>query len=118
MLEYVLLKNFLITLALGALIGLEREYAQFKGKYKSFAGIRTFPLISLCGGMMAYLGKTISVWILVAGILIFSGLIITAYYTSSVKSKYHGITTALAALTAFILGILTTCSGSSDRVLW
>jgi len=101
-----LLKNFLIALALGALIGLEREYAQFKGKYKSFAGIRTFPLIALCGGLIAYLGKLISVWILVAGIVIFSGLIIAAHYASSIKSKYHGITTALAALMAFILGIL------------
>ena len=106
MLEYALLKSFLIALALGALIGLEREYAQFKGKYKSFAGIRTFPLIALCGALLAYLGKVVSVWVLVSGIIIFSGLIIAAYYSTSVKSKYHGITTALAALLAFIVGII------------
>ncbi len=106
-LETALLKNFLVALALGALIGLEREYSQYKGKYKSFAGIRTFPLIALCGSLIAYLGKIVSVWILIVGTLIFSGLIIAAYYSSSVKSKYHGITTALAALMAFILGIIT-----------
>lgn len=117
MLEFALLKNFLIALALGALIGLEREYAQFKGKYKSFAGIRTFPLIALCGGLIAYLGKLISIWILIVGIIIFSGLIIAAYYSSSIKSKYHGITTALAALISFVLGILCVYGNSILAVL-
>ena len=79
---------------------------QFKGKYKSFAGIRTFPLISLCGGLVAYLGKLVSVWILIVGVVVFASLIISAYYSASVKSKYHGITTALAALLAFFVGIL------------
>jgi len=106
MFELEFLKNFLIATALGALIGLEREHAQAKGKYTSFAGIRTFPLISLCGAIISYLSINISSWILVAGALILPGLIITAYYTSSIKSKYHGITTAIAALLAFFVGIL------------
>lgn len=106
MIEFALLKNFLIALALGALIGLEREYVQAKGKYTSFAGIRTFPLISLSGAIFAYLSQIVSPWILFGGAIVIPLLIIAAYYTSSLKSKYHGITTAMAALIAFFVGIL------------
>jgi uncharacterized membrane protein (DUF4010 family) len=106
MFEFELLKNFLIALALGALIGLEREYSQAKGKYTSFAGIRTFPLMSLSGAILAYLSQLISPWILVGGVIVFCGLIIAAYYTTSKDSKYHGITTAIAAFIAFFVGIL------------
>lgn len=47
MLELSLLERFLVALALGALIGLEREYATYKHRGHSIAGIRTFPLIAL-----------------------------------------------------------------------
>src|SRR3989339_897328 len=107
MLEILLLKDFLIAFLLGTLIGLEREYAQYKGNYSSFAGIRTFPLIALSGAVFAYFGKLISIWILLSGIIIFSSLIIVAYYSASIKAKYHGITTAMAALIAFFVGILS-----------
>lgn len=43
-----------ITLALSFLIGLERE-EHSGGKYYNFGGIRTFPIIGLCGYMMARL---------------------------------------------------------------
>jgi len=107
MFELALFKNFLIALVLGALIGLEREYAQFRGKYRSFAGIRTFPLISLSAALIAYLSQiSSSSWLLPSGIFIFSLLIITAYYVSSTKSGYSGLTTALAAFIAFLIGLL------------
>ncbi len=106
MLELEILKNFLVAVALGILIGLEREYAQSKGNYKSFAGIRTFPLISLSGALVTYISTLTTIWVLVVGIVILCGLIVAAYYTSSVKSKYHGITTAIAALIAFLIGVL------------
>lgn len=104
MFEFELLKNFLIALALGILIGLEREYSQAKGKYTSFAGIRTFPLISLAGALLAYFSQLFTSWLFLAGFLIFSALVIVAYYTSSLKSHYHGLTTAMAALITFFLG--------------
>jgi hypothetical protein len=36
-----------IALLIGILIGVEREYARLKEEVKSFAGVRTFPLIAL-----------------------------------------------------------------------
>ena len=63
--ELGLFINFLVALALGALIGLEREYATYKKRGHDFAGIRTFPLISLFGAMTAYLGMRYSIWIFI-----------------------------------------------------
>ncbi|MFH1682327.1 MAG: MgtC/SapB family protein, partial [Candidatus Woesearchaeota archaeon] len=79
MIEIELLKGFLISLALGALIGLEREYSQARGKYKSFAGIRTFPLIAVAGSIIAYLGTLTSLWFLMVGSLACFSLIVAAY---------------------------------------
>ena len=41
--ELAILQNFLIALALGALVGLEREYARYRKRGNDYAGIRTFP---------------------------------------------------------------------------
>jgi len=48
--------RFALALSLGALVGLEREYAQqhVAPAPASFAGIRTFPLIALLGALSAF----------------------------------------------------------------
>ena len=53
-----------LSLGLGLLVGLQREYASSKT-----AGIRTFPLITLTGTVCGLLAKEFDVWILVAGFL-------------------------------------------------
>lgn len=106
MVEIELLKVFLISLALGALIGLEREYSQAQGNYRGFAGIRTFPLIAISGSIITYLGKMTSLWFLMVGSLACFSLIVAAYINSTKKAKYPGITTAVAALIAFLTGVL------------
>ena len=63
--SFIILKDVFLALLLGALIGLEREYAQVKRKFKSYGGIRTFPLIALFGVLAAYLGDLVSVWLLI-----------------------------------------------------
>ena len=60
MIDLNLLQQFIVALALGGLIGLEREYARYKKKGNDFAGIRTFPLIGLFGAISAYLGDKYS----------------------------------------------------------
>lgn len=106
MIEIVLIQRFFIALALGLLIGLEREYARYKERGHEYAGIRTFPLITLFGALAAYLGQLISVWILLLGMLLVGILIIIAYF--GVKDKKHiGATTEIAGLLAFFIGVLT-----------
>ncbi len=105
MVELLLIQRFAIALALGALIGLEREYARYKERGHLYAGIRTFPLITLFGALSAYLGDLISVWILVLGMLLIGVVIILAYFAVSDR-KHIGTTSEVAGLLAFFIGVL------------
>ncbi len=105
--ELIILQNFLIALGLGALIGLEREYARFRKRGHDYAGIRTFPLIALFGALSAYLGELISPWILIVGILLAGILVIVAYYVIVEGSKAHfGATSEMAGFLTFFIGVL------------
>ncbi|MDP3990354.1 MAG: MgtC/SapB family protein [archaeon] len=107
MIDLSLLKDFLIALALGALIGLEREYDRYRTGKSDYAGIRTFPLIALFGSMAAYLGATVSVWIFVASVLIIGFLIAVTYVALERRSKtYRGATSEIAGFITFFIGAL------------
>jgi len=72
---------------LGALIGLQREFAQQKEHIKRFAGFRTFILITLIGATLGYLsGKVDSLFVIVgfAGVMI---LVIVSYILGYLKNK-------------------------------
>jgi len=89
-----------LSVGLGLLVGLQREYASSKT-----AGIRTFPLITLTGTVCGLLAKEFDVWILVAGFLgIISLLVIGAIQKKGDKQEGGGITTEAAVLLMFSLG--------------
>jgi uncharacterized membrane protein (DUF4010 family) len=89
-----------LSIGLGLLVGLQREYASSKT-----AGIRTFPLITLTGTVCGLLAKEFDVWILVAGFLgIISLLVIGNVQKLKDKQEGGGITTEAAVLLMFSLG--------------
>ncbi len=106
--EFAFFQGFFVAILLGALIGLEREYARYKKKGHDFAGIRTFPLISLFGAVSAYLGDLISPWVLLIGIILSGTLIIFAYFAITDKEKrlHLGATSEMAGFLAFFIGVL------------
>ena len=85
MAEYSLLISFLIAIAIGALIGLEREYAQEKRKFKTYAGIRTFTLISLLGALSAFFAQRATIWLLLVALVAvaFIAIIFSCYFSIS-----------------------------------
>lgn len=99
------LQQLVIALVLAALIGLEREHVVKKDKAVRFAGIRTFGLIGLLGALSQILAEYSQVlsYIFVAGMILF---IVAAYVMSSFISKTGGATTEIAAVLAFVNGIL------------
>ena len=105
MTELAIIGNFLLALALGGLIGLEREYARYRKHAHDYAGIRTFPLIALFGALSAFLGEKFNPWILVVSILLMGTLIIISYFVLS-RKKYSGATSEVAGFLTFFLGIL------------
>ena len=76
------LPQFLTSLAIGLLIGLERERNP-----SAKAGLRTFALVALFGTLSALLSEKLgSPWLLTAGLLAVAGMIIAAYISTSRES--------------------------------
>ncbi len=105
MVDISLLYSLLVTIALGFLIGLERNISFNSENAKSFAGSRTFALISLSGFLSVYLTKYFNFLIYISFISV-SLLIVSAYIVKIIKYQKEGSTTHFAAIIAFLIGIL------------
>lgn len=91
-----------IALGLGLLVGLQREKV---GDH--LAGIRTFPLISLLGALSALLVPFAGAWILGAALLGVAALLVVPNMpTANTPREDMGLTTEVAALVLFCVGVL------------
>ena len=94
------LQAFMTSLAIGLLIGLERER-----RSSAKAGLRTFALVALLGTLSGLLAeKTGSGWILSAGLLSVGAMIIAAYINRPDDAGDSGTTSVVAILVCFCLG--------------
>lgn len=100
------LYRIFLAVALGALMGLEREKIHKGHEGTDFAGIRTFMLITFLGSLIAYLSNIYFDWLLAVGIACFMVVIVVAYVLGSLINKKIGMTTEISAIIAFIVGIL------------
>ena len=102
-----LLGRLAVALAIGLLMGLERgwEYRQLPEGGR-VAGIRTFGLISLLGGVVVQLGGPYHELFLAATTLAIAMLMGIGYWRDAKDSKDISITTSIAALVAFGLGAM------------
>jgi uncharacterized membrane protein (DUF4010 family) len=91
------IQPFLVALAIGLLLGLERERSHSR---KLPAGSRSFALLSLVGAVTASFGK----WAVVVGLVGVGALLAFAYFRTSEEDP--GTTTVIAALVAYLLGAL------------
>ncbi|MBW2994833.1 MgtC/SapB family protein [Candidatus Woesearchaeota archaeon] len=100
--------DFLIAIALGALIGMEREMDQQQSKIKEFAGVRTFILITLFGALVAFISKTVESSLIFVALAFFGFIIFvtTSYVVTVFYHKKIGATTQMTALLAFVLGMM------------
>lgn len=99
----VLALRFAAALGLGVLLGLERERAKTEG---GFAGVRTFGLLGLAGGIAAFVqGQMALPWIALALFVAVAALVVVSYAVTAQRGEL-GITTEVSALVAFLLGFL------------
>lgn len=103
--------GFLIALASGALIGLERQQSRVLDKKPSIGGVRTFPLIALAGALSGLLSHTMGVWPIVAALLVVGTFLGVSYYQEWNRNATPGVTTEVAALITFLLGVLALAPG-------
>ena len=96
------LPQFIASLAIGLLIGLERERNP-----SAKAGLRTFALVSILGTLAAMLSSKIgSVWLIIAGLLVVAAMIIAAYFNSTSEEQDPGTTTVTALILCYLLGVM------------
>lgn len=96
------LPHFVTSLAVGLLIGLERERSP-----AAKAGLRTFALVALFGSLAAMLSeKTAGPWILLGGLLIVGFMTIAAYLREREALADPGTTTVAAIVVCYGLGAM------------
>lgn len=106
--ELDILWKLFSALGVGLLIGTERGwYGRKEDEGDRVAGIRTFSLVGLLGGVTAALVPHAGEWMIPISILSFTALVIASYiFEIKVLDKEDiGITTEVALILTFVLGI-------------
>jgi uncharacterized membrane protein (DUF4010 family) len=97
------------ALAAGLLVGVQREQAVLAegGDERFFlGGIRTYPLYALAGAVAMLLAAAVGLWLVG---LVFAALLtpmLIAYYDDVRKERDRGLTSELAMVVTYLLGVL------------
>jgi len=95
-------ETYLLAILLGALMGLERER-----KENRLAGLRTFMLVVLFGGICGQIAMAgAGGWILLGGTITVAAQSALVNFLRIQKERETGLTTAIALLVAFAIGVL------------
>lgn len=98
--------TLLAGLAIGLLVGVERGWAQREvGEGQRIAGVRTYALLGLLGGMFGVLSLDTGSAVLVAGVIAVT-IVLMAAYIMDFGSGDIGITSAVAALATFVFAAM------------
>lgn len=104
MVDLLIFQKILLSLAIGALIGIERER---RAKGELLAGVRTFMLVCMLGVLTSYLSDIFYNIVPIFIGFIFVGLLsVVGYNIKFSKTKSIGLTTEIALLIAFIIGVI------------
>lgn len=94
--------NLLIALGIGLLVGLQKERTE-----SPLAGLRTFALASLMGAVAALLSEQMGAWIVVAGLIAVTALMVTGNLMLMRRGDIDpGQTTEVAIVLTFLVGAL------------
>lgn len=97
---------YLISMLIGALIGIERQRDLVEQRMRGVAGLRTFILISLLGTLSASLAAQYGETFIIIAFLAFSILVAIGYAASATNLGRVDFTSEVAAVIVFVLGIL------------
>lgn len=104
--DVVVIRNFLIALLIGALVGVEREKHKAAEHPASFGGLRTFILFAEAGAIGAWLSVQLDTpWPFIVAVLSVLVVVVSAYVMENrVRPDALGLTTEIAAITVCLLG--------------
>jgi uncharacterized membrane protein (DUF4010 family) len=95
-----------VAVAVGLLVGLQRQFAKQHDHDDLFAGARSFALISLAGGLSALLADHFHDAVVFVAGLVVVGAVVSIGYLGGVRSGSMGLTTEVAAIVTFLAGAL------------
>ncbi len=100
--ELASLPRYVVALAIGLLMGLERERNP-----AAKAGLRTFALTALLGVLAAHLATALDEqWLIAVGLLLVGAMMIAAYLRDPQPAGDPGTTTVAALMLCYGLGVL------------
>jgi uncharacterized membrane protein (DUF4010 family) len=104
-----------IALGIGLIVGLERGWKtrEQHGGLR-LAGLRTFAITALAGGVLAAASLPDRFAILAAGTFVVGALIVAGYLISTPQQRDYGMTTELAMLTTFGLGAVAVLGAPAE----
>ena len=108
-----MLERLLVALLVGVLIGLDRERAEVRKARQIFAGVRTFPLVALCGAVPALLVEQMGPLLAAVSLVAVAAIAVVSYLRASANGDM-GATTEVAAIATFLLGAL---AGAGELVV-
>ena len=99
--DWPVVQTLALSLGLGLLVGLQREWAA-----PHVAGIRTFALVSLFGTVLGMLAESYGPWLVIAGLLATTALMLTGTVIRlRTSEEVPGSTTPAAALLMYLVGV-------------
>ncbi|MDX1456623.1 MAG: MgtC/SapB family protein [Marinobacter sp.] len=97
--------NLAIALLLGALIGLQRGWkARERKSGERIAGIRTYALVGLLGGIAALLADTLTVWAFPVILISLIAVTLVAFNRRLVETRNFSITGIIGLILTFCFG--------------
>jgi len=104
--EWTFQLRFLVALALGFLIGLERESTKVEHNRLPVGGIRTLPLISMYGFGCAWLYQIGAVAMFPVGLASIIALTTVGYFAKTKEGRF-GATSEVSVLITFLIGAMS-----------
>lgn len=98
--------RFGVSMGIGFLIGLQREYAFRDSNRELVAGERTFALMGLVGALAAFSAEVLNLPAVFVGIFVVVGLVTAVSYFVDAWRGFIGLTTEITILIVVILGAL------------
>jgi uncharacterized membrane protein (DUF4010 family) len=98
------------ALAVGLLVGLEREQSKPERPGSALGGIRTYPIIALIGALATLLGPT-SMWLPLIALGGVFALVAISYAVDVRRDRDHGATTEVSVIATYLLGALAASRG-------
>ena len=97
-----LYQPYFVSIILGGLVGIEREYKKQREGTPIFGGVRTFILISLLGTLSAHISSSFGDPFIYIILISFSALLVIA----QLFERLPGLTSEVSAILTFLIGVL------------